>query len=93
MNAGDEFVTRGEIDRALEAYAAAEALLPDRSEPLFWHAVTLVSVDRAEEALPLFGRAFEMREEWRTLVPRLVEAELLPDDPELVERILSAGGG
>lgn len=90
MNEGDERVTRGEIEAALEAYAAAEALLPDRSEPLFWHAVTLVSVDRAEEALPLFRRAFEMREEWRTLVPRLVEAGLLPDDEALIERILSA---
>ncbi|MFQ5679341.1 MAG: DUF1028 domain-containing protein [Gemmatimonadota bacterium] len=91
MNAGDEFVTRGEIDRALEEYARAEGLLPERSEPIFWHAVTLVSVGRVEESLPLFRRAFEMRSDWRLLVPRLVEAELLPDDPAVVQRIVKLG--
>ncbi|MFQ5690828.1 MAG: DUF1028 domain-containing protein [Gemmatimonadota bacterium] len=89
MNAGDELVTQGEIDRALEEYGRAEQLLPDRSEPVFWHAVTLASVGRAEESLPLFAKAFGMREEWRTLVPRLVPAGLLPDDKSLIARILA----
>lgn len=93
MNAGDEHVTRGDIDAAVEEYRAAEALLPGESEPIFWHAVTLAGVGRTEEAVPLFAEAFRMRGEWRELVPRLVPAGLLPDDPELIERILSAGGG
>lgn len=92
MNEGDELVTKGDIEGALQKYRAAEALLPGKSEPLFWHAVTLASVGRVEEALPLFSEAFELRSEWRELVPRLVRAELLPDDHEMVERILSAPG-
>ena len=44
-----------------------------------------------EEALPLFARAFEMDRNWRTLVPRLVSAHLLPDDSDLLDRILNAG--
>jgi hypothetical protein len=48
-------------------------------------------VGRIEESLPLFARAFELREEWRELVPRLPAAGLLPDDPSLVRRIVSLG--
>jgi uncharacterized Ntn-hydrolase superfamily protein len=91
MNEGDEYVTQGDIDRAVQEYSAAEALLPAESEPVFWHAVTLASVGRVEESLPLFAKAYGMRAEWRTLIPRLVDAELLPDDPETISRIENAG--
>jgi len=93
MNAGDAFVTEGDIDSAVEEYRKAEALLPGESEPLFWHAVTLASVGREEESLPLFSESFALRPEWMELVPRLPKAELLPDDPDLVRRILEAGDG
>ena len=91
MNEGDEQVTQGNIDAALEQYQLAEALLPGESEPIFWHAVTLASVGRVEASLPLFAEAFRLRPEWRELVPRLVPAQLLPEDPEMMERIVSAG--
>jgi len=90
MNEGDEQVTRGDIDAAVEEYRAAEALLPGESEPIFWHAVTLASVGRLQESLPLFAEAYRMHPAWRELVPRLVPARLLPDDPELIEAIVSA---
>ena len=93
MNAGDGHVTAGDIDAAVEEYRKAEALLPGESEPLFWHAVTLASVGRVEESLPLFAQAYELRPEWRELVPRLPAAGLLPDDEELVRRIVDADGG
>ena len=92
MNEGDERVTEGDIDGAVEEYRKAEQLLPGESEPVFWHAVTLASAGRVEESLPLFARAYEMRAEWRELVPRLDEAGLLPSDPELIARIEGAGG-
>lgn len=91
MNAGDEAVTRGDLERAVSEYRAAEELLPDRAEPYFWHAVNLVNAGRVEEAIPLFVKAYERHAAWRALVPRLPEAGLLPDDPGLVERIRSAG--
>jgi len=90
MNEGDEQVTQGNIDAALEEYERAEALLPGESEPIFWHAVTLASVGRVEESLPLFAEAYRLRPEWRELVPRLAPAELLPDDPEMMEKIVAA---
>jgi len=91
MNAGDEAVAAGEMDRALREYSAAEAMFPDNDEFVFWHAVTLVTNDRADEAMPLFARAFRMNPNWMLLIPRLVEVDQLPADPELTERILSSG--
>lgn len=90
MNEGDEQVTQGNIDAAVEEYEAAEELLPGESEPIFWHAVTLASVGRVDESLPLFAEAYRLRPEWRELVPRLVPAQLLPDDQEMIERIVNA---
>jgi uncharacterized Ntn-hydrolase superfamily protein len=89
MNQGDEYMTHGEVERAVEAYGAAEALAPDNHEMIFWHAATLAGVGRVDEALPLFKRAFEMWPDWRTLVPRLPASGLLPDDPQLIERIVA----
>ena len=91
MNAGDEAVTAGDVERAAAEYEAAERLLPDRAEPYFWHAVNLVNAGRVEEALPLFAEAYRRHPAWRELVPRLPGSGLLPDDPELIERIRSAG--
>lgn len=91
MNAGDEALTEGDVPAALEAYAAAGAMVPDEAtngEMAFWHAVTLVGVDRAEEAMPLFRRAFAQDPNWATLVPRLVAAGQFPDDDALVQRIV-----
>ena len=91
MNRGDELMADGEVDRALKEYAAAEEMAPESSEMIFWHAVTLTERGSVEEALPLFARAFEMDRNWRALVPRLVTAHLLPDDSDLLDRILNAG--
>jgi uncharacterized Ntn-hydrolase superfamily protein len=88
MNEGDEQMTRGDVEAAVEAYGKAEALAPDNHEMVFWHAATLAGIGRVDEALPLFKRAFDMWPNWRTLVPRLPASGLLPDDPALIQRIV-----
>jgi uncharacterized Ntn-hydrolase superfamily protein len=90
MNEGDAHMTVGAIEQAVVAYAAAEALVPDSHEMIFWHAATLAGAGRVDESLPLFARAFDLWPQWRELIPRLPAAGLLPDDDELIERILSA---
>ena len=90
MNEGDEHMTVGAIEEAVEAYAAAEALVPDSHEMIFWHAATLAGAGKVDESLPIFARAFAMWPKWRELIPRLPASGLLPDDPELIEKILSA---
>jgi len=89
MNEGDEYVTEGDFDKAVKAYGAAEALVPDSHEMVFWHAVTMAGAGQIEQALPLFEKAFSLWPKWRELVPRLPAAGLLPDDPELLAEILA----
>ena len=84
-----EISKSGEVDKAVAAYSAAEALVPDSHEMVFWHAATLAADGKVDESLPLFKKAFDMWPRWRELVQRLPASGLLPDDPELMEKILS----
>jgi uncharacterized Ntn-hydrolase superfamily protein len=89
MNAGDLAVEHKDNEGALREYAAAEKLIPDNAEMIYWHAVALVNMGRVDESLKLFRRVFAMDPNWATLTPRLPKSGLLPDDPKLIERILS----
>ncbi len=92
MNAGDLAVEKKDNEGALREYSAAEKLVPDNAEMIYWHAVALVNMGRVDESLPLFRKVFAMDRNWITLTPRLPKAGLLPDDPKLIERIVSVGG-
>ena len=91
MNRGDERMAEEDVAGALEEYAAAAGLYPENHEIRYWQAVTLTGSGQLDEALPIFAEVFAADPRWRTLTPRLVPAGLLPDVPELIERILAAG--
>jgi uncharacterized Ntn-hydrolase superfamily protein len=91
MNAGDLAVEKKDNEGALREYGAAEKLVPDSAEMIYWHAVALVNMGRVDESLPLFQKVFAMDPNWRTLTPRLPKSGLLPDDPKLIDRIVSIG--
>ena len=93
MNAGDLAVEHKDAEGGLREYAAAEALVPDSAEMIYWHAVALVNMKRIDESLPFFRRVFALDPAWRTLTPRLPQAGLLPDDKKVIDRILKAQGG
>jgi uncharacterized Ntn-hydrolase superfamily protein len=98
MNAGDLAVEHKDNEAALREYAAAEAIAattpgihPTRhAEMIYWHAVALVNMNRVDEALPLFARAFELHPPWRELTAQLAPSGLLPSDPALLDRIVRA---
>ncbi|HEX7706049.1 MAG TPA: DUF1028 domain-containing protein [Thermoanaerobaculia bacterium] len=98
MNAGDLAVEKKDHESALREYrsaaeiAATTAGIPQSrlAEISYWHATALVNMQRVEEALPLFARAFAIEPSWRELTTRLAQAGLLPDDEELMKRILAA---
>ena len=92
MNAGDLAVEKKDNEGALREYSAAEQLVPDNAEMIYWHAVALVNMGRVEASLPLFKRVFAMDRNWIELTPRLPKAGLLPSDPKLIERIVAVGG-
>lgn len=89
MNAGDLAIEKGDHESALREYAAAEKLAPHIVEITFWKAVSLVSAGRVDEALPAFRIVFQKEPVWADLVPRLVNAGLLPNNPEVTKRILA----
>jgi uncharacterized Ntn-hydrolase superfamily protein len=83
LNEGDEWVTKGEVDQAMEAYSRAMELVPDEAtngEAPFWVGITLAASGRVDDAMPYLRRAYAQDPKWAELVPRLPEAGLLDDD-------------
>ena len=91
MNAGDLAVEKKDNEGALREYSAAEKLVPNNAEMIYWHAVALVNMGRVDDSLPLFRKVFAMDRNWVTLTPRLPKSGLLPDDPKIIDRIVSVG--
>ena len=89
MNAGDLAVEKKDNEGALREYSSAEKLVPNNAEMIYWHAVALVNMGRVDESLPLFRKVFAMDPNWRTLTPRLPKSGLLPDDPKIINKIVS----
>ncbi len=90
-NRGDELMTEKNVAAALEEYAAAERIAPEIQELPFWHAVTLVSVGREAEAVPILKAVFAKEPFWADLLARLPAAGLLPNDPALIKRLQALG--
>jgi len=93
MNAGDEAMSDSDVAAAVEHYNLAAEMVPESAEMVYWAGVTLAGEGRVEESLPRFERAFVADPRWAVLTPRLIPAGLLPNDVELLERILSVTGG
>lgn len=88
MNAGDKAVELHDNPGALREYGAAEQLVPDSAEMIYWHAVALANMGRVDESLPLFKKVFAMDHNWVDLTPRLPKAGLLPENPQLIQKIV-----
>lgn len=91
MNEGDEWVTKNDIPKAVEAYNAAIAFLPDSAtngEAVFWTGISLAAAGREREAIPYLARAYAVHPKWADLIARLPAAGLLPRDPALAERLV-----
>jgi len=81
MNRGDLAMEAGDMQLAMEEYAAAEQMFPDNLEMKYWKAIGLANSGRLNEALPIFKEIFQAAESWRELTRRLPAAGLL-DLPE-----------
>jgi uncharacterized Ntn-hydrolase superfamily protein len=89
MNAGDKAVELHDNAGALREYGAAEQLVPDNAEMTYWHAVALANMGRVDDSLPLFKKVFAMDHNWVDLTGRLPQAGLLPDDKQLIQKIVA----
>lgn len=79
--------TAGRLDAARDLFEEAQSLHPGNPEFSFWAAVVLARSGRVEEARELLRTPYAADPGWRELVRRLPAAMLLPDDPDLVERL------
>lgn len=89
MNKGDEYMAINKISEALNEYAAAYKIYPENVEILYWTAATLAAEKRVDESLHLFKEVFEKAPIWKELTKRLPASGLLPDDKELLDKILN----
>jgi uncharacterized Ntn-hydrolase superfamily protein len=88
MNKGDLAVEHGDMQAALQAYGAAEALMPDNLEMKYWKAIALANNGRTDDALPVFRTVFECDENWRELTRRLPASGLLEITEQELKEIL-----
>jgi uncharacterized Ntn-hydrolase superfamily protein len=88
MNAGDLAVEHNDMEKALAEYGAAQKMVPDNLEMIYWTAVSLVSAGRIDESLPLFKKVFAGDPNWAELTPRLPGVGLLNVDEGGMKRIL-----
>jgi len=89
MNRGDELLTENKVEEAMASYSRAMEMYPDNAEMVFWPAVTLASLGRLDQSLPLFKKVFALDTRWALLVQRLPGAGQLPKDRALMKRILA----
>jgi uncharacterized Ntn-hydrolase superfamily protein len=92
LNEGDEWVTKNDMTRAVQAYGAATSMVPDAAtngEAVFWTGISLVSAKRVGDAIPYLRRAHATDARWAELVTRLPDAGLLPKDSALVRRLVA----
>ncbi len=91
MNAGDLALEHDDVDAAVREYGAAARLNPGNNEMLFWAGVAFAKAGRVDDACAILARAYDdPNADWRETLRRLPHAGLLPDDPALLERLLSA---
>ena len=86
---GDEYMEKNEMDNALQEYSAATKLYPENPELPFWTAVTLAQTGELQEALSIFKDVFSRNQNLRELVPRIVQAEFLTVDQNVLQQILA----
>ncbi|MBN1482218.1 DUF1028 domain-containing protein [candidate division KSB1 bacterium] len=89
MNKGDELMTKGDLEGALEEYAAAEKLYPENIEMPYWTAIGLVNAGQVDKVLPMLKKIFDENPKWKELTRRLRGTGLIVDDEEIVQKILA----
>jgi uncharacterized Ntn-hydrolase superfamily protein len=87
MNAGDLAVEKNDMPKAMAHYKSAQQLFPENEEMQFWTAVTLLNTGNNIDAFFIFSKVFRKNENWRKLIPRLVEAGLITAAAVDVEKI------
>ena len=87
MRDGHAAAAAGRLDEAVKQFEEAQALYPENPEFSFWAGIDLANRGRLEDALRFLRSAYERDPGWKELLRRLPATPLLPDDPELIEKL------
>jgi uncharacterized Ntn-hydrolase superfamily protein len=79
MNNGDLAVEKGDEQKALFEYSSAEKMFPGNEEMKFWHAVSLLNMNKMKEGNKLLQEAFRMNKNYKILIPRIIKSGLLKE--------------
>jgi uncharacterized Ntn-hydrolase superfamily protein len=79
----------GDLAAAAERYQLAHDEAPDNVEIAFWLGLSLAGSGRVDEGRELIRRAVAANDGWAELLRRLPQAGLMPDDPQLLQTLLS----
>jgi uncharacterized Ntn-hydrolase superfamily protein len=85
---GDEMMTKGMVEKAMEEYEAASRLAPEVEELAFWQAVNMLAQGMVDESIPIFRKVFKVKSGWRTVLSSLPTVGLLKVDEETLTKIL-----
>lgn len=89
MNNGDLAIEKGDEETALREYGMACSIFPENLEMKYWYAVSLVNINKIEEAKPLFKEVFNKDKNWIELTKRIVKNGLLKADDKVLKEILN----
>jgi predicted Zn-dependent protease len=89
MERGDVAMENNNPKDALDAYNAAEKLLPSNDEIKFWKAVALVNSDQVKMSIPIFERLFMNDKRWQRLLKRLPASNLVTIDKSALDYLLN----
>jgi len=84
---GDLAVEQADFLSAMTEYGKAEQLLPDNPELRFWKAVSLMDNSMFKEAREIFTGIFKEDENWKELLLRLPDAEIVKKNSQILKFI------
>ncbi|WP_455170061.1 DUF1028 domain-containing protein, partial [Aegicerativicinus sediminis] len=88
MNAGDLYVEKGQMDKAMEAYNSAMNMFPENLEMKYWTPITLANEGDVEKAKEMLKRIFKKDPNWKLLTERLPKVGLLTISEEDLNSVL-----
>lgn len=88
VDRAEEAGIRGDMETAAREYAAADEGAGENVEPSFWAGVSLAAAGQEEAARGLLAKSFAKHDGWKELLRRLPAADMFPDDPDLIERLI-----
>lgn len=89
MDRAEKLVLSGDVGTAADLFARSQAAFGSNVEPSFWAGVSLAGAGDVEKAREAIAPALRAHEGWRELLRRLPAVGLLPDEPDVLERLLA----